>query len=212
MDDPVNQPKPPRWKRRLKIASGVLAMLVVARLWLGKTYPLAFIPTHAHCMKQLGLALRVYANDNRDSYPAHSGGYGDALLLLRKGTDCAGWSGPLTGPGYNAKVFDEALRTGGHVPESECGRVYVQGLKETSNPAIAIAWDKLANPGDHRHGPSRLYAPLMREVCLVDGSMQMISESKWSEFSKQRIELLVKEGIPRERAEVLYAEKPKPSK
>ncbi len=166
---------------------------------------------HRHCIKQVGLALKVYANDNNEVFPAHPGGYGDALLLLYTGKDNYIGAIPLlTGPCYDWKVFEDAARTRGHVPESECGRVYVQGLKDSANPYIALLWDKQSTPGgDHCHSWAKLTAPLLREVSLVDGSMQRILEKDWSEFSKKQIELLVEAGISRERAIALYAEKGK---
>ena len=88
---------------------------------------------HRYCMKQVGTALMVYASENNDSFPSHPGGYGDALLLLYTGKDnYIGATSLLTGPCYGWKVFDDAIRSSGHVPESECGRVYVQGLKDDS--------------------------------------------------------------------------------
>lgn len=167
---------------------------------------------HQYCIKQIGTALRIYASDNNDVFPAHPGGYGDALLLLyTTGGNYIVMSQLLTGPCYDWKVFDNAIRTNGHVPESECGRVYVQGLKEEShNLNIALLWDKQpTRGGDHWHGWSKLRAPLLREVCLLDGSTQKVLEKDWPEFSKKQIELLVAAGIPRERAVALYAEKPK---
>lgn len=207
-----------RWFLRLflallaLIATSIVAPLVFQRVGF---MPLVFNKsffTHQYCIKQLGTALRIYASDNHDSFPAHPGGYGDALLLLYTGKqNYVGTTQVLTGPCYDWKIFDDAIRTKGHVPESECGRVYVQGLKEeTGNFEIAIAWDKQpTRGGDHWHGWGKLWAPLLREVCLVDGSMQRILHKDWPEFSRKQIELLVKAGIPRERAIALYAEPPK---
>jgi hypothetical protein len=115
----------------------------------------------------------MYAQDHKGVYPAHTNGYGDALLLL---WDDAGSPSLLTGPGYSDKVFAEAYRNKTDVPESKCGRVYLQGLREDSDPDIAVLFDKLPNPGDHCHGPRRIWAPLRREVVLVDGSMRVILE------------------------------------
>jgi hypothetical protein len=96
------------------------------------------------------------------------------------------------------------------VPESECGRVYVQGLTTNADPDIAILFDKLPTPGgDHCHSLSRITASLCRDVLRVNGSTDVIREQQWPEFSRKQIELLVNEGVPRERAEALYAEKPK---
>jgi hypothetical protein len=114
----------------------------------------------------------------------------------------------LTGPGYDAAVFDRALTNHTDVPERECGRVYVQGLSETNNPELVVLFDKLPTPGgDHCHGLRRLTAPLCREVLLVDGFHRTIRESNWAQFRSNQIELLVKEGFDRSTAEAIYAEK-----
>jgi len=158
-------------------------------------------------MKQTGLILRLYASDHDGRFPYHTNGYGDALLLLVKSD---GYSGPsndwmhvalITGPGDDGHVFKEALKTGGHVPEEKCSRVYVQGLSEP-NPRIAILFDKHSTRGgDHFPGPFR---PWLREVCMADGSMQIVRDEQWPEFSRRQIELLVQAGIPRETAEAYY--------
>ena len=74
------------------------------------------------------------------------------------------------------------------IPEEKCSRVYVQGLCETNSPEIAILFDRYSTPGgDHFHSPWR---PLVREVCMLDGSMQVIRETNWAQFSSSQIELL----------------------
>ena len=206
-----------RWTLRLFLALVALIGAAIFTPFLCKWagfMPLVFNESffvHQYCIKGLGTALRVYASDHNDMFPTHSGGYGDALLLLYAGKEnYIGATSPLTGPCYDWKIFDEAIRTKSHVPESACGRVYVQGLKESGNPIIALAWDKQpTRGGDHWHGWGKLWPPLLREVCLLDGSMQRILEKDWPEFSKKQIELLVEAGVPRERAVALYAEKPK---
>ena len=205
--------RPRRWRLAVKRLGLAAIVGVCLACWYVLTHPLVFNESffsHAHCMQILGTSLRVYASDHDGAFPTHTNGYGEALLLLLGPTDYAGGSAILTGPGFSGKIFDEALATGGRVPESECGRVYVQGLKENSNPEIAVVWDKLPSPGgDHSHLTLRLLRAPLREVCLVDGSMIRVLESQWEQFSKNQIELLVAAGIPRERAVALYAEKAK---
>lgn len=54
-------------------------------------------------MKQAGLSLRLYAHDNNGRFPAHTNGYGDALLLVPDS-----WLPAFTGPGYSSKVLERA--------------------------------------------------------------------------------------------------------
>jgi hypothetical protein len=197
----------PRSKRRLTVLFSATAAVAVLIAFYVKTHPLVFNESfwgHAHCIKMSGIDLVIYAKEHGGLFPHHTNGYGDALLLLTNS-----WLPSLTGPGYDAGVFERALRTGRDVPESECGRVYVQGLSETNDPDIALLFDKLPTPGDHRQLLSRIGAPLVREVWTIGGGMQIVRESEWPGYARKQIALLVAAGLPREQAEMYYSEKPK---
>ena len=152
-------------------------------------------------MKIAGLVFREYAMQHGGALPCHTNGYGDALLLLVKGK-------PedipfVCGPGDDGHVFSNALAHGLHVPEEQCSRVYVQGLSETNDPGICILFDRRSvRGGDHFYGSGK---PL-REVCLLDGSMQTILDTGWAEFSHQQVESLVEAGFTREKALEYYPE------
>ncbi|MFO1511362.1 MAG: hypothetical protein U1F83_00360 [Verrucomicrobiota bacterium] len=197
-----------KWPVRLLIAA---AFVAVACFVYVRAHPLVFNESffmHAHCIPQAGGSLLAYAGDHSGKFPTHTNGYGDALLLLVADDPTSSYI--LTGPGYDAAVFDRALANHTDVPEAECGRVYVQGLSETNNPELVVLFDKIPTPGgDHCHGLRRLRAPLCREVLFVDGGHDMILESKWQEFASNQVELLVKEGFERSAAEAVYAEKGK---
>ncbi len=159
---------------------------------------------HQHCIKQAGSAFMTYAMDNSGKLPYDTNGFGNALLLLVKGgylgdTNGQYSIGPITGPGDDGALFREALKTGGRIPEERCSRVYIQGLSEKNNPGIAILFDKKPTPGgDHFRRP---WGPLVREVCLLDGSMQVVFEKNWKTFSSNQVELLVQDGMARATAE-----------
>jgi hypothetical protein len=160
---------------------------------------------HAHCISIAGQELEHYASENGGKFPSDPKGYGNALLLLNE--DCYF---ALTGPGYDAVVFHEAKRSGRDLAEEECGRVYIQGLTKKSDPEIVLLFDKLPTPGgDHCHFPSRLWAPLGREVLFVSGHSIFVLERDWPDFAKRQVELLAKEGFSSEEAERLFASKPK---
>jgi hypothetical protein len=204
---PVGKPRR-KWPKRVLVLLVGIALACVVYV---RTHPLIFNEaffSHAHCIPQAAGSLSNYASDHSGRLPFHTNGYGDALLLLTP--DYASWF-LLTGPGgYDPNADQQWRQSGGNVPEFECGRIYVQGLTETNNPAIAILFDKVPTPGgDHCHYFKRLVAPLCRDVLLLDGSREVIRESKWPEFASNQIELLVKEGYDRTAAEQLYAEKGK---
>jgi hypothetical protein len=203
---PVGKPRR-KWLKRLLVLFVGIALACVLYV---RTHPLIFnesFISHAHCIPQAGIAFRSFAGGNAGRFPVHTNGYGDALLLLIP--NAVTWS-VLTGPGYDSKAGMRWMQSGEDVPETECGRVYVQGLSETNNPDIAILFDKVPTPGgDHCHLLRRLTAPIGRDVLFVDGSNRTIQESQWAAFSSSQVELLVKEGYERVAAEQLYAEKGK---
>lgn len=162
--------------------------------------------THQHCIKNAGLTLRLFAEAHEGKFPVHTNGFGDALLLLIREDALEKWDTNniryITGPGDDGTMYQEALRTGANVLEEKCSRIYVQGLSESNNPDIAILFDKKSVPGgDHFRRP---WGPLLREVCMLDGSMKTVREEEWAAFASNQIELLVKEGVPRATAEYYY--------
>ena len=168
-----------------------------------RTHPLVFNESmwqHAHCIKIAGMGLHQFAREHDGKFPSHPSGYGNALLQVDEDIYFT-----LTGPGYDATPFQEAKRANGNLREVDCGRVYVQRLTGKSHGGIALLFDKVPSPGDHCPFPFRMWAPLGREVLFVDGSSAFIREDSWPEFAKEQIELLVKEGFEREKAEKLYA-------
>ncbi len=171
-----------------------------------KAHPLVFNESffeHAHCWRIADGYLNQYAHEHGGRFPYHTNGYGDAVLLI---PDV--WLGCFSGPGYDTKAWEKARRTGAHVPEAVCGRVYVQGLSVTNSPDIILLFDKIPSPGDHCNGFRRIHAPLVREVVEI-GGVDIIPESDWPAVAKRQIELLVAAGISREQAERYYGGSPK---
>ena len=198
----------PKGKPGRKIAVG-LGLLILGLVWYVRGNPRIFNESffgHAHCIKMAGSALNAYTLANHDSFPAHTNGYGDALLLLAP--DHLDWFEPLTGPCFSGDVFKKAKATGANIDEDQCGRVYVQGLKLDSNPDIALLFDKLPTPGDHCHFLSRLTRPFGREVWYVGGNMGFIRSTAWPAFAEKQIKLLIEAGIPEPAAKSYYENLP----
>ena len=198
----------PKLRKRLSSIFRILAVGGAVCFIYIRTHPLVFNESflgHAHCMAGGGLELRHYAEEHGGRFPYHTNGYGDALVMMD-----SGWDAVLTGPGYDAAVFERVRRTGENAPEIEFGRVYVQGLSQTNDPGIALLFDKMPTPGgDHCHFFARITAPLAREVWMIGSERRVIYESEWPAFAKQQIELLVAAGITRSQAELFYSEQPK---
>jgi len=156
---------------------------------------------HQHCIKQTGLAFHLYAEDHNGQLPYSTNGFGNALLLLAStnylmGTAC------ICGPGDDGHIFKDALINNSVAPETKCSRVYIQGLNETNDPRICVLFDRSScKGGDHFRSP---WGHLVREVCLLDGSMQVIRDEDWPEFSRNQVELLVAAGFSRTNALYFY--------
>ena len=189
------------------VAAASLALLVLVGLFAYvKSHPLVFNESlweHAHCMPQAGGALMSYAQEHAGQFPYSTNGWGDALLML---TPTRSWFYFINGPSYDDSAFEEAFVPGGNVDETRCGRVYVQGLSETSNPELVILFDRVAAPPDHCHFPLRLWAGFVREVCFVDGSWRAVPVESWDTFAQKQIDMLVEAGFARQDAEQIYSE------
>jgi hypothetical protein len=192
------------WSKRKRWIVGVLTVLSLPIIFIGALFLISILnPFHAHehCIKQTGLALRIYAGDHDGKYPFNTNGFGDAIVTFLK--ECSPeYVGICTAPGDDGKLLKECVTTGKHMPEEKCSRAYVQGLSETNNPEIAIVFDRYpTRGGDHFRRP---WGPWLREVCLLDGSMQIINETNWPAFRSNQVELLTAEGFTRQRAEEFY--------
>lgn len=198
-------------KNRLLICSCTAGAVAAFCTVYVRAHPLVFNESffgHAHCIKGGGIALDTYARDHNGRFPYHTNGYGDALLLMTN--EVGGWWASVTGPGYTEEPFLNALAGNSHLPEQDCGRVYVQGLSTTDNPQIALLFDKLPTPGgDHCHLLRRVSAPLGREVWTIGSGMRFVPENKWPAFAKEQIDLLATAGIARQKAELYYSEQSK---
>jgi hypothetical protein len=159
---------------------------------------------HQHCIKQAGMAFHLYAGDHQGRLPYSTNGFGNALLLLADPTnDCTGgFIACLCGPDDDGHVLKEALANHSIVPEEKCSRVYIQGLSENSDPEICILFDRNScRGGDHFRAP---WKPFVREVCMLDGSMEVIRDENWPAFSRKQVELLVAAGFSRTNALHFY--------
>jgi hypothetical protein len=173
-------------KGRLRRLFPYIAAILLACAAYVFTHPLVFnesFLSHAHCITFADLSFAGYAMDHGGRFPYSTNGYGDALLLMNEELG-GGWYS-VTGPGYTAAVFEKALKTGGHVAEEACGRVYVQGLTTNNDGAIAILFDKIATP--------------------IGGGHSFVWKSEWQQFATNQIRLLTEAGIPKQEAERLYA-------
>ena len=199
-----------KWSRRKRWLVGTTTGLgFLLLLFFGSFFAIGYFNlfhAHEHCIKNSGMSLRIYASEHFGQFPLHTNGFGDAIVTFLKenSPDDARY---FAAPGDDGHLLKKCLETGTHMREAQCTRTYVEGLSETNNPEIAMVFDRYpTRGGDHFRRP---WGPLLREVCLADGSMQVIHENNWPEFQRKQIALLVADGFARPEVEKLY--KPMPN-
>lgn len=179
--------------RILGVAASLAVCLVAAWIW-------NLSRVHKHCIKIAGMGFGSYAEAHEGALPFSTNGFGDAMLLLVKEEHVSGVEF-ICGPGDDGRILATALAQGLDVPEDECSRVYVQGLKTWFDPELCVLFDRRSvRGGDHLRG----YGPRLREVCMLNGSMNKIRDSEWPAFSRKQVELLMAAGWRREAAMAIY--------
>ena len=161
-----------------------------------------FPPSHKHCIKQATIIFLEYANDNKGRFPESDRGWGDALLKLGKLEDRAKWIPYIVGVDDDGTRLVEAMANGTNVDETHCTRIYVQGLRENSNPELALLFDRDSEPGGD-HFRCRFKDPI-RELITVSGSHKIINNQDWASHIQTQRELLQKEGFTEEQIAQVY--------
>jgi len=183
-----------KWLLTAAIFFCVLVGLGGTWLWYLSKY------VHRHCIKQASMFFGMYSSEHQGQLPISTNGFGDALLILAREDPTSIHS--LCGPDDEGHIFKEALQNNSVVPEDQCSRVYIQGLWETNDPQICILFDRIScKGGDHFRSP---WGHRVRELCLLDGSMQVIRDEDWPEFSRRQVKLLVAAGFTRTNALHFY--------
>ena len=158
---------------------------------------------HRHCIRAVPMILGEYAAANGGKYPASDRGWADALLELSKTDATDSWIPYFVGVDDHGELFTRALIDHSDIPESKCTRIYVQGLSESSNPGIAVVFDRFSTQGgDHWRG--NFSQPKLREAVLLDGSMKVIKDADWAAFETHQRELLQEAGFSMEQIEAIY--------
>ncbi len=114
-------------------------------------------------LKQIGLAMKQYAQDNKDWFPNKDGAEG--FEILRREGYCIEhqvYICPMTGKRYSSGKNDR-------LTEDIVSYVYRSGLKEGNDPDIPLAWDK---PENHQNYGS---------VLFMDGHVTGFTGPDWME-------------------------------
>lgn len=115
-------------------------------------------------LKQIGLAIRMYSQDNKENFPPYDGAKG--LEMLRAG-------------GYleNAKMYTcpsttNIIPDNTEITEENCSYHYRGGLNESNSVDTAVAWDKETN--HMKYG----------NILFLDGHAQGYAGANWLENVK----------------------------
>jgi len=164
------------------VAVIVLAALAVAaeQVWYRYTYPYGW--SHA-CSAGLCLSLPVYAEDHEGFLP-HGEATPEASLSLLFQFDSSTLS-YFGGKNISRDIVEAAFKRDGKLSPATCGWHYVEGLRESDNPEIAVAWDKVIGLG---HNGQRMRG-MMHEVVLLSGC-KYVSKQEWPEFIANQKSLL----------------------
>jgi len=98
-------------------------------------------------LRQIGIALKMYAQDNKEFYPPYDDAKG--LEMLRAGGYLENVK-MYTCPSTEDNIFDN-----NELRDDECSFVYRSGMGTESGPNVAIAWDRSSN---HNKYGNILYA------------------------------------------------------
>jgi hypothetical protein len=125
-------------------------------------------------------ALLNYAKDHDGLFPASDKGPYEALQKLypyycSSGRELAGLSGDIDS-------VVNCLKQGNSLTDKLSSWVYVQGLKDTDDPDLAILWEARSGLfSNGRRDPSGGHA-----VAFIGGDIRQISGSDWTNFLAQQ--------------------------
>jgi hypothetical protein len=146
-----------------------------------------FFHRRAGMMGAVATELRVYAHDHGGWFPRSDK---DSLDALRKlypdyagGPELAGLSGDID-------AVMQCLKEGKPLT-GKSSWVYVQGLKNTDDPTLALLWD--SHPGRYGTGVNQR-GPVMRghvvsTIGMINGFETNVVDADWTNFLRQQEEL-----------------------
>ena len=160
----------------------VFAVLILLAVnWYRNKYPYG----NRHiCMKQIGLALRMYSNKYGEHFPAGKESPEASLSLLYT-EGFLEVPNLLAGKSVMPDKAEKILKAGGLMDSESCSWHYVEGLTENDSADLAILWDKDLGLGHHSDRTS----DGSTEVIFIDCNTKYIKPSEWNDFLKKQEEL-----------------------
>jgi hypothetical protein len=177
--------------RRFAIAVVVVAVICAGwayyRVWHSNLYP--YGRTHA-CDKLLYNMLVQYAEVNNGAFPAGQATPEASLSLLYRMDPNVAYL--LAGKSASVEDAERLLSSGQLLDPITCSWHYVEGLRRSDDPGLALFWDKvgLGHHGERKSGDGH-------NVWFLGARLRWISAEEWPAFIKEQEKLLPKRpGIP----------------
>jgi hypothetical protein len=152
------------------------------RSWYVDRYP--YGRTHA-CDKLLYLMLLQYAEANNGAFPAGGPTPEGTLSVLYQLDPNIAYL--LAGKTASVDDAEQLLASGKLLDPKTCSWHYVEGLRKTDNPKLALFWDKV---GLGHHGERR--SEDGHTVWFIGGEHRWVSAEEWPSFISEQEKLLPK--------------------
>ncbi|HEY4313395.1 MAG TPA: hypothetical protein VGN12_28350 [Pirellulales bacterium] len=137
------------------------------------------------CLKGIGLALQNYSDTYGGRFPVGESSSEASLSLLYR--EHLMDAETLRGKTVPLHVVQKVLERGELLGPKTCGWHYVEGLKTTDDPRIAIVWDKIGLGHNGQTLPEGGHS-----VLFIRGSEEVISGRDWETFLAEQEKLLSK--------------------
>jgi hypothetical protein len=163
----------------LLAGGSLVACLIVLFGWYRYQYPYGPKSCTLQCMSG---GLLQFAFEHDGWFPRSDNGPEDALARLYP-TYCLSWE--LAGISGDAIATESMLERNGTLDASSTSWIYMQGLKKSDHPDLAILWDSKAGllANGRRDGSGG------RSVLLISGAITNVNGSDWAGFMKGQEEL-----------------------
>jgi hypothetical protein len=93
----------------------------------------------------------------------------------------------LAGKTASADDAEQLLANGQPLDSKTCSWHYVEGLRKTDNPKLALFWDKIGLGHNGERMPEGGH-----NVCFIGGDHRWISAEEWPKFLEEQEKLLPK--------------------
>src|SRR5262245_30243678 len=150
------------------------------RAWHSSKYP--YGRTHA-CDKLLNFMLMQHADTHNGWYPAGEATPEASLSLLYRSDPSIGYL--LAGKSSSIEEAESILAAGKLLTPNTCSWHYVEGLRSSDNPNLALFWDRV---GLGHHGERMPEGG--HNVYFVDGRHRWVSAEEWPTFLEEQEKLL----------------------